>query len=199
MTLPLAVLVSVVVRAPPPAAPAPAPLPDVPRLLARLAAGDPPVDEVQRAAAQRAAPSPEEAAGWKGRARWAAWLPRLSTWYRHDENSSRTLGLTSSSAVDYVRLAPADEVGVRLSWNLAEVVHSDAEVRTAEAAARAARLRAEAAERATRLYFRRRELLAALWLDPPAEPRARAAAELAVDEATAELDFLTGGLFGGRR
>jgi hypothetical protein len=173
--------------------------PDVPIVLSRLAASDPPIEEVQQAAARRAAPTPEEAAGWKSRSRWAAWLPRLTAWYRHDENSSRTLGLTSSSAVDYVRLAPADELGARLTWNLPDLVHSDAEIRAAEAAGRAARQRAEAAERATRLYFRRRELIAGLWLDPPAEPRARAAAELAIEQVTAELDFVTGGLLGGRR
>jgi hypothetical protein len=171
----------------------------VPRLLARLAAADPPVEEVQRAAALRAAAPPAEAASWRARARWASWLPRLGAWYRHDQTASRTLGLTSSSAVDYVRLAPADEVGVRLSWNLAAAAFSEEELRAAEAAARAARQRAEAAERATRLYFRRRELLASLRLAPPDEPRARAAAELEVDQVTAELDFLTGGLFGGGR
>jgi hypothetical protein len=184
------------------AAPAPAsadPARDVPRLLARLAAADPPVEEVQRAAALRAAAPPAEAASWQARARWAAWLPRLTTWYRHGESASRTLGLTSSSAVDYVRLAPTDEAGVRATWDLPAIAFSEVELRTAEAAARAARQRAEAAERATRLYFRRRELLAALWLSPPADPGARAAAELAVDQVTAELDFVTGGLFGGRR
>lgn len=172
---------------------------DVSRLLARLAAADPPVEEVQRAAALRAAAPPSDAASWRSRARWAAWLPRLTTWYRHGESSARTLGLTSSSAVDYVRLAPTDEVGLRATWDLQAVAFSEGELRAAEASARAARQRAEAAERATRLYFRRRELVAALWLSPPAEPAARAAAELAVDQVTAELDFLTGGLFGGRR
>lgn len=172
---------------------------DVPRLLARLAATDPPVDEVQRAAALRAAPSPGDAASWASRARWASWLPRLTTSFRHDERSQHTLGLTSTAEVDYVRLAPGNEVRLQLSWNLSDVAFSDAEVRTAEAAARAARLRAEAAERATRLYFKRRSLLATLWLSPPEDPAARLAAELALDEVTAELDFLTGGLFARER
>ncbi|MBI5068429.1 MAG: hypothetical protein HZB56_09325 [Deltaproteobacteria bacterium] len=183
-------LLSALLAAPPSVAAA-----DVPRLLARLAATDPPVEEVQRAAALRAAPTPSEAASWTSRARWSSWLPRLTTSFRHDERAQHTLGLTSTAEVDYVRLAPGNEVRVQLTWNLAEVAFSDAEVRTAEAAARAARLRAEAAERVTRLYFRRRSLLATLWLAPPDDPAARLAAELALDEATAELDFLTGGLF----
>jgi len=172
---------------------------DVPRLLARLAATDPPVDEVQRAAALRAAPSPAEATSWGSRARWASWLPRLTTSFRHDERSQHTLGLTSTAEVDYVRLAPGNEVRLQLTWDLAGVAFSDAEVRTAEAAARAARQRAEAAERATRLYFKRRSLLATLWLAPPEDAGARLSAELALDEATAELDFLTGGLFARER
>lgn len=172
---------------------------DVPRLLARLAAADPPIDEVQRAAALRAAPSPGEAASWSGRARWASWLPRLTASYRHDERSQHTLGLTSTAEVDYVRLAPGDEGRIQLTWNLADIAFSDAEVRTAEAAARAARLRSEAAEKATRLYFKRRGLLAALWMAPPEDAAARTAAELALDEVTAELDFITGGLYGGQR
>jgi hypothetical protein len=195
--MPAPFLLALALAAPP--SPGADPARDVPRLLARLAAADPPVEEVQRAAALRAAAPPADAASWRGRARWAAWLPRLTTWYRHGESAARTLGLTSSAAVDYVRLAPTDEVGVRATWDLQAIAFSEGELRAAEAAARAARQRAEAAERATRLYFRRRELVAALWLSPPAEPSARAAAELAVDEVTAELDFLTGGLFGGRR
>jgi len=172
---------------------------DVPRLLARLAATDPPVEEVQRAAALRAAPSPAETASWTARARWASWLPRLATSFRHDERSQHTLGITSSAEVDYVRLAPGNEVRLQLTWNLADVAFSDGELRAGEAAARAARLRAEAAEKATRLYFKRRGLLATLWLSPPDDPTARTAAELALDEATAELDFLTGGLFARER
>lgn len=193
-------LLLALLAASPTAAPAQPPLGarDVPRLLAQLAASDPPVEEVQRAAALRAAAGPEEAASWRARARWAALLPSVSASYSHAERSTRTLGLTTTAEVDLLRLTPTDEVGVRLSWNLPELVFAEAELRTADAAARAARRRAQAVERAMRLYFQRRELIAALWLAPPDDARARAAAELAVDEVTAELDFLTGGLFGRR-
>jgi len=180
-------------------APPPPDARDVPRLLVRLAASDPPVAEVQRAAARRAAPEPGETASWQARARWAALLPQLSASYSHAERSSRTLSLTSSGEVDLLRLTPTDEVGVRLSWNLTELVFAEAELRAADAAARAARRRAEAVEKVTELYFKRRELLARLWLSPPDDLRQRISAELAVEEISAELDELTGGLFGGRR
>lgn len=172
---------------------------DVPRLLARLAASDPPVAEVQRAAALRAAAGPDEAASWRARARWAALLPVAGASYSHAERSTRTLGLSTSAEVDLLRLTPTDEVGVRLTWRLGDLIFSAAELRAAEASAQAARRRERAVERATTLYFKRRELIASLWIAPPADPRERAAVELAVEGTTAELDFLTGGLFGGRR
>ena len=184
---------------PPPPEPAGPPTPDVRLLLARLAASDPPVHEVQAAAARRAAASPEEAEGWRSRGRLGPLVPKVVAWAKRDDRTQHVVGLTASAEVDYLRIAPGTEVGVRLAWSLDDLVFSEAELRAAEAAAQAARRRLEAAEKATRLYFRRRELLLGLWLAPPADPAARAAAELAIDQATAELDALTGGMFGGRR
>lgn len=199
--MPLPALLLAALAASPPSAPQPPPFDarDVPRLLARLAASDPPIAEVQRAAALRAAAGPDEAASWRARARWAALLPAAGVSYSHAERSTRTLGLTTSAEVDLLRLTPTDEVGVRLTWKLGDLLFSAEELRAAEAAAQAARRREQAVERATTLYFKRRELIAALWVAPPAEARERVAAELAVEGTTAELDFLTGGLFGGRR
>ncbi len=55
-------------------------------------------------------------------------------------------------------------------------------------------------ERAAQLYFERRRLRLALALAPPADPAARAEAELRVAEITARLDAATGGLLRlGRR
>jgi hypothetical protein len=199
----LSALLAIALAAPRPQAAPPSraevPPPDSARVLARLAVSDPPVEDVQRAAERLASAAPGEAASWRRRAGLAHWLPNLSAWFRHDDRSQRTLGLTSTGEVDVLRLAPQDELGVRLSWDLPSLVFSEAELRAAEAADRAARRRAEAASRATRLYFKRRSLLAALALAPPSDPAALAAAELAVDEVTAELDAVTGGLFGGRR
>ena len=59
--------------------------------------------------------------------------------------------------------------------------------------------REERVRRATRLYFQRRRLVAQLALDPPRDAVARADRENQIDELTAELDAVTGGLFSGRR
>jgi hypothetical protein len=164
-------------------------------LLARAAGAEPTVLEVQRAAAAGAATP--GAADWRRRARLAALLPRVSAELRLDDRSYRTVGLTTSAEVDYTRYTPGSGVVVRLSWDLPEAVFTEAELRAAAQAQAAARLRAEAVERATRLYFERQRRRLALVADPPASPRERAEQELRLEELAAELDALTGGLYSG--
>lgn len=197
----LAPFLLLTLAAPPQALPDPyvASAPDVRLLLARLSASDPPIEEVQAAAARRAAATAEEAESWRRRARLAPWLPRLIASAKRDDRTQRVVGLTATSEVDYLRLSPGQEVGVRLEWSLDRLVFAEAELRGTEAAAQAARRRLDAAERATKLYFRRRELLVGLWLSPPADAQQRALSEIALEQVTAELDAVTGGLFGGRR
>jgi hypothetical protein len=58
---------------------------------------------------------------------------------------------------------------------------------------------ADAVSRATELHFERLRQRVALLLEPPADPLARARAELELERLGAELDALTGGLLSGRR
>ena len=60
------------------------------------------------------------------------------------------------------------------------------------------RRREEAVKRATALYYERRRLVVLLALEPPTTPLGRAEAELELERTTAELDAVTGGLYGGR-
>jgi len=165
------------------------------QLLARLADGEPGVEEVQRAAAAGAQADPEELEGWRRRAGRAAWLPRLSAEVRREDRTYRIFGLTGSGEVDYLRAAPGSVAAVRAVWDLDALIFSADEVRAAEAAARLLRHRDDLVTRATRLYFRRQRLRAALVLSPPEDAAERADRELALDEMTAELDALTAGLF----
>ncbi len=165
------------------------------RLLALLADGEPGVAEVQRAAARGAHADPEELEGWRRRAGRAAWLPRLSAEVRREDRTYRIFGLTSSGEVDYLRAAPGTVAVVRAVWELDALVFATGEVRAAEAAARLLRHREDLVARATKLYFERQRLRAALLLSPPEEVAERADRELALDETTAELDALTGGPF----
>lgn len=166
------------------------------RALALSADGDPPVEAVQAAAAAQAGGA-DDADAVTARARWAALLPRLTAEYRHDERSNRTVGLSGSGEVDYLRLTPGDTVLVRATWDLPELVSPRVELAAGRARAAAARRRTDAALRATALHFERRRRRLAVLLAPPEDPAARAEAELQILRLTAELDALTGGLYSG--
>lgn len=165
------------------------------RALALAAAGEPSVEAVQQAVAARHSRELERLGSLGRRARLAAWLPRLSADFERSERWTRVVGLTGSAETDYLRLSPGNQMGLRAVWDLDRLVFSRDELAAAEGAARLARLRDEEVERATRLYFHRLRLKVDLALAPPGEARGRAAAQLDLEQATAELDALTGGLF----
>jgi hypothetical protein len=167
------------------------------RLLDRATRGEPAIAEVQRAAA-RAAPT-AEVSGWRARPRLAALLPQLTAHARVDERRYRTVGLTTTSEVDYVRDNPGTTAGLRLSWDLGSVVWSDAELRAAQHAGAAAKAREDAVQRATRLYFERQRLLVLVASQPAVPLGERADQELRLEELAAELDALTGGLYARAR
>jgi len=171
------------------------------RLLARLAAADPPVAQVQAAAARQVEGDVPDPSSLAARRRLAALLPRLSAELQHDERSYRVVGLQGSSEVDYARSSPGTSVTVRATWELSDLVAWRGEPSAASATLTRLRRREEAVRRATELLYERRRRRLALVLDPPADPLARAEAELEVDRLSAELDAATGGLltaWGGR-
>lgn len=179
---------------PPPARDAAEPL----RLLARLAAADPPVAAVQAAAARQVEREVPDPSALAARRRLAAWLPRVSAELQRDERSYRVVGLQGSSEVDYARSSPGTSVTVRATWELPDLVASRGEPAAASATLSRLRRRDEAVRRATELLFERRRQRLALALDPPDGALARAVAELELDRLTAELDALTGGLLSAR-
>jgi hypothetical protein len=169
------------------------------RVLAALAAADPPIADVQRAAAEHDGVDPERLKAWVARPRSAHWLPRVSVEGSRTDRDTRVIGVTGTVESDYLRLSPSMQYGIRLTWELDQLVFSRDEPAAAWTASRLIDRREERVRRATRLYFQRRRLLAGLALEPPQDPAQRAARESQVDEITAELDELTGGLFSGRR
>jgi hypothetical protein len=185
--------------APPAADPAVAARIDGHRILTVIAAGDPPVAEVQRAAADHDGVDPDRLRAWVARPRSAHWLPRVSLDASRTERDTRVVGVTGTVESDYLRVNPSTQFGIRLSWDLDQLVFSRDEPAAAWTASRLIDRRAERVRRATRLYFQRRRLLVQLALDPPREAMQRAERENQVDEITAELDELTGGLLSGRR
>ncbi len=172
---------------------------DSQRVLTVVAAADPPVAAVQRAAAEHDGVDPDRLRAWVMRPRSAHWLPRVSLDASRTERDTRVVGVTGTVESDYLRLNPSTQFGVRLSWDLDQLVFSRDEPAAAWTASRLIDRREERVRRATRLYFQRRRLLVQLALEPPREAVQRAERETQVDEITAELDELTGGLFSGRR
>jgi hypothetical protein len=172
---------------------------EVRRILALVATGDPPIAEVQRAAAAHDGVDPDRLRAWVARPRSAHWLPRITLDASRTERDTRVVGVTGTVESDYLRLNPSTQFGIRASWDLDQLVFSRDEPAAAWTASRLIDRREERVRRATRLFFQRRRLLVQLALDPPREALQRAERENQVDEVTAELDELTGGLFSGRR
>jgi hypothetical protein len=169
------------------------------RVLAAVTAGDPPVAAVQRAAADHDGVPLDRLRAWLARPRSAHWLPRVTLDASRTERDTRVVGVTGTVESDYLRASPSLQYGIRLSWDLDQLVFARDEPAAAWTASRLVDRREERVRRATRLYFQRRRLLLQLAADPPADPVRRAERETQVDEITAELDELTGGLFSGRR
>lgn len=163
--------------------------------LARM--GEPSVEAVQRAAAAQLDSEVEQLASLRRRARRAAWLPRLSAEVEHDDRSTRVVGFTGSGESDYLRLSPGTRAGVRATWELDRLAFSRDELAVAEVQAHAARRRQERVEQATRLFFLRLRLKLDLSAAAPEDALERLRSELELGRVTAELDALTGGLFGG--
>jgi hypothetical protein len=188
-------LVLLATVAAPSAATIPPPEVDALRALGAISAGEPGIAEVQQAAAREAERDAPDVEGFPQRSRLAALLPRLTAEYRKEERSYRVVGLQGSTEVDYERFNPGTAFVLRATWDLGTLVAARGEVQAASAAAARAERRDLAVRRATAAFFERRRAMLALLLEPPATALARAAAELAVDRLTAELDALTGGLF----
>jgi hypothetical protein len=165
---------------------------DAERLLAFALRGEPSIEDVQRAAAARAAPSQADADGWRRRSRLAPLVPRLTAEYRRDSRSYRVAGVTSSAEVDYIRDMPGETVLLRLTWDLDGLVFGRAELDAVDAAERASSRRRAAVDRATHLYFERLRLRLELLTAPPSSGLERARRELELEALTAELRALTG-------
>ncbi len=136
---------------------------------------------------------------WVARPRSAHWLPRITLEASRTERDTRVVGVTGTIESDYLRLSPSTQFGVRATWDLDQLVFARDEPAAAWTASRLVDRREERVRRATKLYFQRRRLLAQLALEPPRDLAARLEREGQVEEVTAELDELTGGLFSGRR
>jgi len=86
-------------------------------------------------------------------------LPRVSLDASRTERDTRVVGVTGTVESDYLRVNPSTQFGIRLSWDLDQLVFSRDEPAAAWTASRLIDRREERVRRATRLYFQRRRLL----------------------------------------
>jgi hypothetical protein len=200
MSLALPALLLLWPAAPPNPPPLSPPAPDaaaaeavVLRALAVVAAREPEVEALQRAAARVADRAAASTADFAGRGRWAALLPKVTAEYRHAQSSNRVVGLQGTGEVDYLRLAPTDLVLVRASWELPSLLTPPGELAAGTLAQARARRRVEAVEKVTALFFERRRLRVGLLVAPPVDPVIRADIEVQIARLAAEIDALTGG------
>jgi hypothetical protein len=170
-----------------------------------LLARDPPIADIQKAAVDYFRVSPGDVTGYRAAARLKALLPALSGSYAFDDN--RLTRLSTDQAVFGRPFDPSDpqntfaESGLgrafaaSATWNLQPLVFDPAEL---EAYALVG-IQEDVVKEVTRLYFTRQHNLLAMALDPPKDPRAKAALILRTRELEAMLDAMTGGAFSAAR
>jgi hypothetical protein len=170
-----------------------------PAAVRRLAADDPPIDELRAAATALVMAEPERARSMLHRAQWAAWLPEFR--FRVDRRFGRSESLDYPSVpLDTpppVGLDTVDEVRYewRASWDLSRIIFNPDELNAHVQALRMADVRREIESLVIRLYFERRRLRIEALTADAAETAAGLRREIRVQELEAELDALTGGAF----
>jgi hypothetical protein len=160
--------------------------------MARLAA-EPAIELVQEAAMRHFRLESSTIDGLRSRATSRALLPTVTVsgdLSRFDRNRTvddplvvlQTTDLSDDNALS---------ASASLEWELSETIFNPAELQTYALVG----YQVEVLKEVTRLYFIRQQVMLSLLVDPPADPRARAALELRVAEFTSLIDSYTGGQY----
>lgn len=168
-----------------------------PSSAASLASGpsapEPTLVETQEAAARAVAGSAEEDASRTSRARLAHWAPQLRGQSQLRDDTKSRNGVFRLAPLHEEDLGTGHVWSVMLAWDFSQVVYAREESQIALANAHLARMRREAAEKASQLFIERLRARAR-WLSEMSAP-ARLELCFAELRLTAELDALTAGLF----
>lgn len=158
---------------------------------------EPSIRTVQQAALRFYEVSPETVSSLRRRAAAKSLAPEISTGYRY--NSTDALldqfdlvgGDPDAPALVDAAEAKVHEVEVVATWNLPRLVFNPEVLDVASLGV----LQKELMKEVTELYYTRRRLQVDLILAPPQDPATRISRELRLEELTAKLDGMTGGLF----
>lgn len=184
------------------------------------AASAPPIAEVQQKAIEHARLEPSDISVWKRRARLSALLPRLQLDYGMRFKNEVNVNVNESVYVGSSGVAVGPEagewaanensdhnIGVRAIWSLNEALFNPELLAVSEEARLLARERQALLAEVNRNYYERSRLDGEIAFlkedlsrgeDPAKVRREIFRKRMAIDEATAALDALTGGWFGGQ-
>jgi hypothetical protein len=170
--------------------------PDIQRALKQLKKVEPSIREVQKSALEFFKIDFDTVQSMRTRAGWKSLLPTVGGKYRRNDTE---VDLGKWDFINYPdRKAGRDFAGlfvnefeVSSSWDLSRLVFNPEVLDVASLVV----LQEAILKEVTRIYFTRRRLQVDLLLTPPADEATRLSKELRVEELTATLDAMTGGLF----
>ncbi len=160
----------------------------------------PTILDVQRMAIEYAEVSPEKIKRWRIGAKWKAIMPRLSVNFSRSDDDN--IEIYKNSTTSYVVRGPREvdnDWGVALTWDLADVIWSNAQTTIDIRSKLMVQLRDNILEEVTRLYLERKRLLVGMQVDMARGeehgPKKIREKRIRVDELTAYIDAFTGGGF----
>ncbi len=161
---------------------------------------EPDIQTVQQDAIRYAAAEPERAQSWLSRSRLAYMAPRRIQ-LRLDRDFRDNRSATMKDQLEVSGRTDLDDDALwqfLVEWDLSRLIFNPDSVRAAAQAMDLAELREDVLNAVTKIYFERRILRMELATKPPKDFSVFARKRLRVDELTADLDALTGGMFSQR-
>ncbi len=177
--------------------------PAAPLARLRTPEGDPPIEQVHRAALAYLDLRSERVAALRTGVARRGWLPLVSLRLAraHDRDDSRDLDEAFTSGAlrrltDRTRSEARDfEASLTLSWDLGDVAYHPEQIDVSREAREVIKLRDDVLDEVTQLYFERRRVLVELAARPAAPPEEELRLRLRAAELAAGIDAWTGGWF----
>jgi len=169
--------------------------PPIQELLANFS-HEPTIAQVRDAAIRYAEVHPSKIKRWRRQAALQALLPTVG--FSLDRDTSRDPHVDEGAFPNFQLIETKDrDVGADLSvkWDLGEMIWNNDQTLIDVRSKLMTQLRDDIVDEVTRTYFERRRLQASLLTNPPIDQQAVLEKELRLQELTALLDGLTGGLF----
>lgn len=158
--------------------------------------GEPPFEELQKAAMKLAEVDPDKIKKWRTQARLKALVPKISVGM--DKSTSNTYEIYTSATKDYVTTGPDDinnGFDVSVSWELGDMIWSDDQTNIDVRSRLTTQLRNDILDDLRRAYYERKRLQFDMLASPSKDVKLRFEKELRIRELTQVLDDLTGNYF----